>query len=99
MAAACAASKPKKAHESEKRALSLTCTSRPKTKELERDLDPHIFCRIHRSSIVNLRRVAKLSVDAAGDHEVILDSGQKLRLSRRFRKAVQDRMREFSAVH
>ena len=25
--------------------------------ELERDLDPHMFCRIHRSTIVNLRRV------------------------------------------
>jgi two-component system, LytTR family, response regulator len=67
--------------------------------ELERDLDPHIFCRIHRSSIVNLRRVARLALDAAGDYEVILDSGRRLRLSRRFRKAVQDRMREFSAVH
>jgi two-component system, LytTR family, response regulator len=67
--------------------------------DLEHDLDPRIFCRIHRSSIVNLRRVAKLAVDAAGDYEVILDSGRRLRLSRRFRKAVQDRMREFSAVH
>ena len=67
--------------------------------ELERDLDPRVFCRIHRSSIVNLRRVAKLEVDAAGEYEVILDSGRKLRLSRRFRKALQDRMREFSAVH
>jgi two-component system LytT family response regulator len=67
--------------------------------DLERDLDPNIFCRIHRSSIVNLRRVAKLAVDSSGDYEVILDSGKKLPLSRRFRKAVQDRMREFSAVH
>jgi two-component system, LytTR family, response regulator len=67
--------------------------------DLEHDLDPRIFCRIHRSSIVNLRRVAELAVDAAGDYEVILDSGRRLRLSRRFRKAVQDRMREFSAVH
>jgi two-component system, LytTR family, response regulator len=67
--------------------------------ELEHNLDARVFCRIHRSSIVNLRRVAKLSVDAAGEYEVILDSGRKLRLSRRFRKALQDRMREFSAVH
>jgi two-component system, LytTR family, response regulator len=67
--------------------------------ELELNLDPHIFCRIHRSSIVNLRRVAKLAVDAAGDYEVILDSGRRLRLSRRFRKAVQERMRDFSTVH
>ncbi len=67
--------------------------------ELERDLDPRLFCRIHRSAIVNLRRVDKLRVDAAGEYEVILEGGRKLRLSRRFRKALQDRMREFSAVH
>jgi two-component system, LytTR family, response regulator len=63
--------------------------------ELERDLDSHIFCRIHRSTIVNLRRVRALQVDSAGEYEVILDSGQKLRLSRRFRKDLQARMRDF----
>jgi two-component system, LytTR family, response regulator len=65
--------------------------------ELERELDAHIFCRIHRSAIVNLRKVRKLQVDAAGQYEVILDGGQKLRLSRRFRKDLQSRMREFGA--
>jgi two-component system LytT family response regulator len=63
--------------------------------ELERDLDPRIFCRIHRSTIVNLRRVRALKIDAAGEYEVILEGGQKLRLSRRFRKDLQSRMREF----
>jgi two-component system LytT family response regulator len=67
--------------------------------DLEQSLDPHIFCRIHRSTIVNLRRVAKLDVDHAGEYEVILESGRRLRLSRRFRKTLQERMREFSAVH
>jgi two-component system LytT family response regulator len=65
--------------------------------ELERDLDPRIFCRIHRSTIVNLRKVKALQVDAAGEYEVILDGGPKLRLSRRFRKDLQSRMREFGA--
>lgn len=66
--------------------------------ELEQELDPRIFCRIHRSTIVNLRKVSALKVDAAGEHEVILDSGDKLRLSRRFRKELQLRMREFGAA-
>ena len=66
--------------------------------ELEQDLDPAMFFRIHRSTIVNLRKVSALKVDAAGEHEVILDSGQKLRLSRRFRKDLQSRMREFGAA-
>jgi two-component system, LytTR family, response regulator len=66
--------------------------------ELEQELDPRMFCRIHRSTIVNLRKVSALKVDAAGEHQVILDNGQKLRLSRRFRKDLQSRMREFGAA-
>lgn len=66
--------------------------------ELEQELDPRVFCRIHRSTIVNLRKVTALKVDAAGEHEVILDCGRKLRLSRRFRKELQSRMRDFGAA-
>jgi two-component system, LytTR family, response regulator len=65
--------------------------------ELEQELDPRIFCRIHRSTIVNLRKVCTLEIDAAGDYEVILAGGHKLRLSRRFRKDFLARMREFGA--
>ena len=65
---------------------------------LERDLDPLVFCRIHRSTIVNLRRVRALQIDSAGEYEVILEGGRKLRLSRRFRKDLQARMREFGAA-
>jgi two-component system LytT family response regulator len=63
--------------------------------ELERELDPALFCRIHRSTIVNLRRVLKLELDHAGEYEVVLKGGARLRLSRRFRKDLQSRMREF----
>jgi two-component system LytT family response regulator len=62
--------------------------------ELEQELDSRIFCRIHRSAIVNLRRVRALEVDCAGEYEVVLESGKKLRLSRRFRKELQARMAE-----
>jgi two-component system, LytTR family, response regulator len=62
--------------------------------DLEKQLDPRFFCRIHRSTIVNLRRVRALKVDDAGEYEVVLEGGQKLRLSRRFRKDLQARMRE-----
>ena len=63
--------------------------------ELERELDPRIFCRIHRSTIINLRRVRGLKVDDRGEYEVVLEGGQKLRLSRRFRKDLQARMSAF----
>lgn len=66
--------------------------------ELERDLDPHIFCRIHRSAIVNLRRVRAFQVADGGEYEVILEGGQKLRSSRRFRKDLQSRMRQFGST-
>jgi two-component system, LytTR family, response regulator len=65
--------------------------------ELEQELDCKLFCRIHRSAIVNLRRVRSLEVDAAGEYEVVLACGKKLRLSRRFRKELQARMEAFGA--
>jgi two-component system, LytTR family, response regulator len=54
--------------------------------ELEQELNPAMFCRIHRSTIVNLNRVRSLEVSAAGEYEVVLDNGSSLRLSRRYRK-------------
>ena len=56
------------------------------------------MCSSDLSTIVNLRRVRALQTDSAGEYEVILDSGQKLRLSRRFRKDLQTRMREFGGA-
>jgi two-component system, LytTR family, response regulator len=55
--------------------------------ELERDLNPANFCRIHRSTIVNLDRVSALQLDKDGDSEVLLEDGTKLRLSRGYRDA------------
>lgn len=49
---------------------------------LEARLDPARFVRIHRSTIVNLDRVRKLSPDFAGEYAVVLQDGSKLRLSR-----------------
>lgn len=60
--------------------------------ELERWLDSEMFCRIHRSIIVNLDRVRGLELKEDGEYEVVLNSNIRLRLSRRFRKALQDRL-------
>jgi two-component system, LytTR family, response regulator len=60
--------------------------------ELEADLDQNIFCRIHRSSIVNLDRVIRLKLNEDGEYEVHLNSGTSLRLSRRYRKQLQFRL-------
>jgi two-component system, LytTR family, response regulator len=60
--------------------------------ELEQDLDPRVFCRIHRSAIVNLERIRALDLSEDGEHEVVLNDGTKLRLSRRHRKELQLRL-------
>lgn len=60
--------------------------------ELERDLGEGNFIRIHRSIIVNLDRIHGLELQSGGEYEVVLQSKVRLRLSRRFRKRLQDRM-------
>jgi len=60
--------------------------------DLEEDLDPNAFCRVHRSSIVNLERVRGLKLTPDGEYEVLLDTGTSVRLSRRYRKQLQERL-------
>jgi two-component system LytT family response regulator len=60
--------------------------------ELEEDLDPTRFCRIHRSAIVNLERVRGLELRDDGEHDAVLRDGTRLRMSRRYRKELQARM-------
>lgn len=60
--------------------------------ELEGELLSSGFVRTHRSAIVNLARVARLSIDVEGDHEVELRDGKRLKLSRRYRRALLDQL-------
>ncbi len=53
--------------------------------EVEERLDPSDFARIHRGTIVNLRRVAEIYRGFAGNHIVVLKDGQRLTMSRRCR--------------
>ena len=50
------------------------------------------FFRTHRSVIVNLERIRGLELQSDGEYEVVLKSGTRLRLSRRYRKSLQDRL-------
>jgi two-component system, LytTR family, response regulator len=49
---------------------------------LEARLDPRRFVRIHRSTIVNLERVAELQEHVRGEYFLMLHDGTRLRLSR-----------------
>jgi two-component system LytT family response regulator len=60
--------------------------------ELEQDLDPAMFCRVHRSNIVNLERVRGLKLSEDGEYDVLLDNGTRVRLSRRYRKLLEARL-------
>ena len=55
---------------------------------LEARLDPKRFIRIHRSTIVNVDRMRKLSPSFAGEYAVILQDGTKLKLSRGYHERI-----------
>ncbi len=58
-------------------------------KELEQQLDPEVFQRIHRSTIVNLDRVEKVSAHINGEYQLTLDSGDRLKMSRSYKEKVK----------
>lgn len=60
--------------------------------ELESELDPAQFCRIHRATIVNLERIRSMELKDDGEYQVVLETGARLRLSRRFRRRLQSRL-------
>jgi two-component system LytT family response regulator len=59
--------------------------------ELERRLDPARFARIHRSTIVQVDRIADIIAAWHGDFDVTLRDGTVLRLTRNYRDRVLDR--------
>jgi two-component system LytT family response regulator len=59
---------------------------REKISVLEENLDPSVFIRIHRSSIVRIDRIRELRPHFNGDHAVYLQDGTRLSLSRTYRK-------------
>ena len=60
---------------------------------IERKLDATRFARVHRSSIVNLDRVARMDLWGAGDYVVLLKDGTKLKLSRWYRSRIEEQTR------
>jgi two-component system LytT family response regulator len=58
-------------------------------KELESKLDPSVFQRVHRSTIVNLRRVEKVSSHINGEFHLTLSCGSSLKMSRSYKEKVK----------
>jgi two-component system LytT family response regulator len=59
-------------------------------KTLEAQLDPRVFARIHRSTIVNTDRVVKVSSHMNGEYFLSLDCGARLKMSRSYRQRIDD---------
>lgn len=59
---------------------------REKMSEIEAKLDPVLFVRIHRSTIVNLHRIREMHPLFKGDQLLILSDGTELTVSRTFRE-------------
>ncbi len=60
--------------------------------ELEERLDPALFARVGRGTILNVARIARLEPAGHGDYTVVLRSGGRARLSRRYVDRLQGRI-------
>lgn len=58
-------------------------------KELEKELNPKVFQRIHRSAIVNLNQVEKLCSRQNGEYHLILHNGEELKVSRSYKDKIK----------
>ena len=58
-------------------------------KELEAQLDPSLFQRIHRSTVVNMNRVQKICAHINGEYHLMLDCGARLKMSRTYKDRIQ----------
>jgi len=57
-------------------------------KDLERRLDPRVFQRVHRSTIVNLDKVRQVKPHTNGECFLMLESGAQVKVSRSYRDVV-----------
>jgi two-component system LytT family response regulator len=57
--------------------------------ELEGQLSPRQFVRVHRSAIVHIDRIRSLTPTGSGDHRLRLSSGHELTLSRTYRARLE----------
>ncbi len=65
---------------------------REKISEMETQLSPDHFLRIHRSTMINVARIKEMQPLFHGEYAVVLQDGTRLTMSRSFRDRVFDRL-------
>lgn len=58
-------------------------------KQLEEHLDPKLFIRIHRSTIVNKNHIQKFCCQINGEYFLVLKNGKELKVSRSYKEKVK----------
>jgi len=58
-------------------------------KSLLDQLNPQLFQRVHRSTIVNLTRIQKIIPCAKGEYFLELDNNERIKVSRNFKNPIQ----------
>ena len=58
-------------------------------KDLESQLNPEIFQRVHRSTIVNLKQVSRLCSHMNGEYHLVLNNGQSVKMSRSYKEKIK----------
>jgi len=66
-----------------------TYIKRTTLKELLSQLDEHLFKRVHRSTIVNLKFIEKVLPHTKGEYFLVLQQDQKIKVSRNYRDAIK----------
>lgn len=64
--------------------------------DLENQLDPNMFLRVHRSAIANLRQVKEIQTRPGGEYVVVLKDGTHLKLSRSRREQLETVLQRLS---
>ena len=57
-------------------------------RNMEQRLQPYGFQRIHRSVIVRVAQISEMITSEQGDYEVVLQTGQRLKMSRQYRETL-----------
>jgi two-component system LytT family response regulator len=67
-----------------------TYIMRSTLKALLSQLDPSLFQRVHRSTIVNLSRIEKIIPCAKGEYVLVLSNQERIKVSRNFKAAIKE---------